>query len=97
MKQGKSGHSVKSATALGFPTSRSKGKGEDTEGKLVPLLAQPQTAVDPVTLSTVSLSTRVLLPIRATAGRTGRRAQRGKAEQDKTRCSTFQFCPRSFT
>lgn len=52
MKQGKSGHSVKSATALGFPISRSKGKGEDTEGKLVPLLAQPLTAVDPVTLST---------------------------------------------
>lgn len=47
MKQGKSGHSVKSAAAPGFPASRSKGKGEDTEGKLVPLLAQPLTAVDP--------------------------------------------------
>lgn len=49
MKQGKCGDSVKSVTAFGFPTnSRSKGKVEDT-GEIVPVLAQPLTAVEPLT------------------------------------------------
>lgn len=51
MKQCKSGDPVKSATALGFPThSRLKARS-GAQGKLVPLLAQPLTAVEPATPS----------------------------------------------